>query len=260
VLYKINNLIIKTPKRGRFNQFSNRPGKAGIPGSNGLPGKGGDQGEQGISVIDAVQVDDKYFKFEFSDHTFSHQIELPKAKDGKAGDAAKPAKPASPGKDGKSAPTIVDIKAFARQVIFEFSDGTKKAVPIQFPSGSGRNPGMGFGGMEPPVKDVVGVSPINITDSGGIFTISLVTKVTQVTGAYTALPSDDDIIVRGGIFTIDLFSEALSTKDLSIMCVSGTITIDGFESETINGNLTTVLTTDQAIILVRDVGVGWRIK
>jgi len=260
VLYKVKNLIIQTPKRDRFNQFTNKPGKDGTNGEDGEDGEDGDAGKHGVSVINTVQVDDKHFKFQFSDNTFSQAIALPIAKPGKDGEDGKNALPATPGKAGKSAPNIVAVKAFARKIVFIFSDGTELETPLKFPSGSANNPGIGFGSMEPPVKDIVGISPIKITDAGGIFTVSLVTKVVPVTEAYTALPSDDDLIVRGGTFTIDLFSETDATKDLSIMVVSGTITIDPKGSETINGDLTRILTTDQAIILVRDVGVGWRIK
>lgn len=254
--YELTPLIIDLchPRKNRFKK---------IP--KAIPGDKGDPGDTGISIIKAHQIDNKSFKFEFSDGKFSQAMDLPVARDGKdaintPGKPGSPGKPGKPGKKGRDGVSVVDVAILSRNIEFTFSDGTKTTLPLKFPSGSGKNPGVAFGSAEATVKDVVGISPINITDAGGIFTISLVTNVTPVTGAYMALPSDDDIIVRGGIFTIDLFSEALSTKDLSIMCVSGTITIDGFESETINGNLTTVLTTDQAIILVRDVGVGWRIK
>jgi len=253
VSYELTPLIIDLSHRrkSRFNR---------IPKAK--DGEKGDPGDNGISIVDAHQIDDKSFKFEFSDGKFSQAMDLPVAKDGvdAKGEPGKDGDKGDPGKKGRDGVSVVDVAIFSRNIVFTFSDGTKTTLPLKFPSGSVKNPGVGFGSAEATVKDIVGISPIKITDAGGIFTISLLTKVTPVTGAYTALPSDDDLIVRGGTFTIDLFSEALSTKDLSIMCVTGTITIDAFESETINGDLTTVLTTDQAIILVRDVGVGWRIK
>jgi len=162
------------PEFSKFNIFQQtakdgRKGLDGIDGLRGLQGKAGDNGDNGISVTDAFQVDSNYFKLVFSNGEFSQQIKLPEpppAKDGKAGKDAK-------GKDGKNAPTIVDIQAFARQVIFRFSDGSEIAVPLRFPSGSGTNAGLAFGGMEPPVKDVRGVDPIIVDDRNGIFFVSI---------------------------------------------------------------------------------------
>jgi len=197
VRFKLKNLIIKAPKRGNHNQFTrfqHKPGKDGDPGDKGQPGKDGDHGDHGVSVVDAVQIDDKFFKLKFSNNTFSQQIELPQGKPGKDSD---PQKPAKPGKDGEAAPTIVDIKAFSRQVIFVFSDGTEMAVPIKFPSGTGKNPGLSFGGMEPPVKDVVGISPISVADSGGIFSVSI--DNTAITGLMPyRIDSGDDLTIPSG--------------------------------------------------------------
>lgn len=217
--FKLKNVIIKVPKRGisnQFTKFSNKPGKEGDPGKQGKPGKEGDPGKAGISVIGAVQIDNQFFKFEFSDNTFSQQLELPKPREAKSGSPGKPGSPGKAGDAGKAAPTIVDIKAFSRRVIFVFSDGTEMVAPIKFPNGTPRNPGLSFGGMEPPVKDVVGVGSINVEGRNGIFFVSIENDDT-VGLPYYFIPAEQKV-------TIPVNRQHLTVGDITI---EGELVVDG---------------------------------
>ena len=212
------------PKYNRFSIFQQKvkhgkDGHDGKPGVEGKPGIIGEPGATGLSVVDAFQVDEKSFKLKFSNGTFSQKLQIPEAKplpgaDGKPGDKG------DPGKSGTNAPTITDIQAFSRRVIFKFSDGSEKSVPLRFPSGSPDNPALGFGASEPTVRDIVGVGAINVDDRHGIFFISVENDDTIGLPYYFV---KSDLVV-----TIPKFRQHLSVGDLTIegeMIVEGELQV-----------------------------------
>lgn len=90
-------------------------------------------------------------------------------------------------------------------------------------------------------------------------------SVTSVSTTYTALTSDDVILASasGGSFTITLFTAVGNAdKYLTIKKTdssTNTVTIDGSGSETINGNLTRVLSTQNETIRIVSDGSNWHI-
>jgi len=208
------------PKYNRFSIFQQqvkhgKDGQDGKPGIVGADGSPGITGDIGISVIDAFQVDEKSFKLKFSNGTFSQKLQIPEPKPlpgvpGKLGDKGEP------GKSGKDAPTIIDIQAFSRRVIFKFSDGSEKSVPLRFPSGSPDNPALGFGAEQPTVRDIVGVGAINVEDRHGIFFISVENDDTIGLPYYFV---ESDLVV-----TIPKFRQHLTVGDLTI---EGEMIIEG---------------------------------
>jgi len=212
------------PKYNRFSIFQSPPkngkdGKDGITGNTGEAGKDGSDGQDGLSCVDAFQVDDKSFKLKFSNGAFSQKIALPEPKsrpgaDGQDGQAGKPGNP------GVSAPSIVDIQAFSRRIIFKFSDGSEIAVPLRFPSGTTDNPALGFGAEQPTVRDIIGVGAISVEDRHGIFFISVENDDT-IGLPYYFVKSDLTV-------TIPKFRQHLTVGDLTIegeMIVEGELQV-----------------------------------
>jgi hypothetical protein len=78
-------------------------------------------------------------------------------------------------------------------------------------------------------------------------------------GTYTAT-ADDDLILCSGTFTVNLATVAGFTHPLIIKRVSGTITVDPYSSETVDGSSTITLTSaDDSAVLYPDVASSiWR--
>jgi len=211
------------PKYNRFSVYQLPPKpKDGIDGKPGIEGKPGEVGAPGLSVIDAFQVDDKSFKLKFSNGQFSQKLDLPvpESRPGVNGKDGDNGKPGNPGKPGTHAPTIVDIQAFSRRVIFKFSDGSEIAVPLRFPAGDANNPALGFGGSEPTVRDIIGVGAISVEDRHGIFFISVENDDT-IGLPYYFVKSDLTV-------TIPKFRQHLTVGDLTIegeMIVEGELQV-----------------------------------
>ena len=212
------------PKYNKLSIFQQKvihgkDGNDGKPGIEGQPGIEGEPGTIGISVVDAVQIDETSFKLEFSNGKFSQKLQIPEAKplpgnDGKDGEDG------TQGEPGQAAPTIVDIQAFSRRVIFKFSDGSEIAVPLRFPSGSPDNPALGFGAEQPTVRDIIGVGPVNVDDRHGIFFISVDNPDTIGLPYYFV---KSDLVV-----TIPKFRQHLTVGDLTIegeMIVEGELQV-----------------------------------
>jgi len=212
------------PKYNRFSIFQQqtkhgKPGIDGKPGSEGKPGTSGEPGTAGISVIDAYQVDETSFKLKFSNGKFSQKLKIPEAKPLPGADG-EPGKNGNPGAAGTNAPTITDIQAFSRRVIFKFSDGSEIAVPLRFPSGSPDNPALGFGAEQPTVRDIIGVGAITVEDRHGIFFISVENDDTIGLPYYFV---KSDLVV-----TIPKFRQHLTVGDLTIegeMIVEGELQV-----------------------------------
>lgn len=79
----------------------------------------------------------------------------------------------------------------------------------------------------------------------------------EITATYDVLPIDD-VILATGTFTVNLFDSSIAIKLVHIKCISGGITIDGFSSQTIDGQLTYQLTPQQSVTLASIPG-GWAI-
>lgn len=212
------------PKFNRFSIFQSMPkdGKDGKDGITGNTGQTGQDGNDGFSVVDAFQVDDKSFKLKFSNGQYSQKIDLPlpKSRPGVDGQDGKDGNPGNPGQPGANAPTIVDIQAFSRRIIFRFSDGSEIAVPLRFPSGTTDNPALGFGGSEPTVRDIIGVGAISVEDRHGIFFISVENDDTIGLPYYFV---KSDLVV-----TIPKFRQHLTVGDLTIegeMIVEGELQV-----------------------------------
>lgn len=108
------------------------------------------------------------------------------------------------------------------------------------------------------------------TASGAIFMCAVATPtaavwlqisnsviITEVVSEYTVLIADN-YVVATGTFTVNLPPLASAIGPVNISCVSGTITIDGDGSETINGLATATLTTNQAKDLL-PTSLEWRL-
>jgi len=212
------------PKYNRLSIFQQKvkhgkDGTDGKPGTIGAAGLPGAAGVAGISVVDAFQVGEKSFKLKFSNGTFSQKLQIPEAKLNPGADG-KPGAKGDPGKSGTNAPTITDINAFSRRVIFKFSDGTEKSVPLRFPSGSPDNPAIGFGGQEPTVRDIIGLGAVTVEDRHGIFFIS-VTNDDTIGLPYYFVEADNFV-------TIPKFRQHLTVGDLTIdgeMCIFGELQV-----------------------------------
>jgi hypothetical protein len=80
-----------------------------------------------------------------------------------------------------------------------------------------------------------------------------------ITSTYTAIPSDK-ILFASGTFTITM--PTVVGNDGRVMVIknisTGTVTVDGAGSETIDGSANIDLIQDESIILVSD-GISWRI-
>jgi len=96
----------------------------------------------------------------------------------------------------------------------------------------------------------------NETLVGGSSNKNVVTKV----AGYTAT-TDDDVILCNGTFTVDLFaSSGNSGKELVIKNIgTGTITIDANSTETIDGDLTQVITVQYDSVKIICDGSNWYI-
>jgi len=82
-----------------------------------------------------------------------------------------------------------------------------------------------------------------------------VRNIVEVSAIYTTSASDAAVIATG-TFTITLHALSTATEQIVIKNVSGTITVDGDGSETIDGSLTQVITTDQSLTLI-PTSTGW---
>lgn len=84
-------------------------------------------------------------------------------------------------------------------------------------------------------------------------------SVVQKTGTYTATP-DDDVILCKGTFTLNIQTVANFERPIEVVNTgSGTVTIDPYSTETIEGSATLALGAGELVRLVPDVsGNIWR--
>lgn len=117
-----------------------------------------------------------------------------------------------------------------------------------------------------------GRAPLVITRTGQISAQSLrdcivslwdnlevIQSITTKTGNYTATP-EDSFIMCNGTFTVTLYATSGQTgRVLHIKNIgSGTVTVDGNASETIDGSLTIPVTPNESFRMVND-GSNWYI-
>jgi hypothetical protein len=84
-----------------------------------------------------------------------------------------------------------------------------------------------------------------------------------VTGTYAATIADDFLLAssNGGAVTVNLFSAATAVVPLTIKrSGSNTVTIDGYQSETINGSSTYTLSSDNRSVVIWSDGSNWQIS
>ncbi len=114
-----------------------------------------------------------------------------------------------------------------------------------FVEGSSGNAGIGTG------------TPITTLDVNGGFATALVAK----TGAYTTTAADHTIICGAGneTFTVTLIAAASVTGQILVIknIGSGTVTVDGNASETIDGATTQSLSSQYDSIMIQSDGTSW---
>ena len=128
----------------------------------------------------------------------------------------------------------------------------------------------GIGGSGPQIhlffvdgsEDKVGIlssSPVTNLDINGGFAANL----TSQTGTYTALTSDHTILCGSGNETFTVTLPAASGVSGIIYNIknigTGTITVDGADSETIDGATTQVISTQYDSITIQCDGSNWHI-
>ena len=84
-----------------------------------------------------------------------------------------------------------------------------------------------------------------------------VRNIVEVSTTYTT-SATDAAVIGTGTFTITLHALSTATQQIVIKNVSGTITVDGSGSETIDGSLTQVITLGQSLTLI-PTSTGWEI-
>lgn len=127
-----------------------------------------------LKIVDIAQQQEgnvlKYcFLYEDGSSSPEMEVEIPEGKKGKDGEDGKKGKE---GKKGKDAPFITEIKAYARQWIISFSDGTELKVPVKFPQDRKDMAGLAFGGQRPPVQNIIAGDNITVTEKNGVFKIT----------------------------------------------------------------------------------------
>ena len=79
--------------------------------------------------------------------------------------------------------------------------------------------------------------------------------ITEVTSTYST-NANDAAVIATGTFTITLHTLASASQEIVIKTVSGSITVDGNGSETIEGISTLLITTGQSFTLI-PTSIGW---
>ena len=81
--------------------------------------------------------------------------------------------------------------------------------------------------------------------------------VNEITSTYTTTNSDSTVIATG-TFTVNLHPLATAQRVMVIKCITGSVTVDGNGSETIEGATTHVLGAAESITIA-PTSIGWEI-
>ena len=99
--------------------------------------------------------------------------------------------------------------------------------------------------------------PITYDRGNGTQTVGQLNVVSKVAG-YTAVPSDD-VILCNGTFTVTLYTAVGHSGTVIVVknIGSGTVTVDGNGSETIDGALTFAISTKYESLTIVSDGSNW---